>query len=47
LWSSDHKGRLIDGFRKHDLREQVADRLGITLSEYSPNQKTYMRKPRG
>jgi hypothetical protein len=32
---------LIDGFRNHDLREQVADLLGVTLSEYTPNQMTY------
>ena len=32
---------LIDGFRNHDLRQQVADLLGVTLSEYSPGQMTY------
>jgi hypothetical protein len=32
---------LIDGFRNHDLRKQVADLLGVTMSDYSPNQMTY------
>ena len=32
---------LIDGFRNHDLRQQVADLLGVTLSQYSPGQMTY------
>ena len=32
---------LIDGFRNHDLRKQVADLLGVTFSEYRPNQMTY------
>jgi hypothetical protein len=32
---------LIDGFRNHDLRKQVADLLGVTLLDYSPNQMTY------
>ena len=32
---------LIDGFRNHDLRQQVADLLGVTLSDYTPNQMTY------
>jgi hypothetical protein len=32
---------LIDGFRNHDLRKQVADLLGITLSAYTPHQMTY------
>jgi hypothetical protein len=32
---------LIDGFRNHDLRQQVADRLAVTLSEYIPDQLTY------
>ena len=32
---------LIDGFRNHDLRKQVVDPLGVTLSEYTPNQMTY------
>jgi hypothetical protein len=32
---------LIDGFRNHDLRKQVADLLGVTVSEYRPNQMTY------
>jgi hypothetical protein len=41
LWSSHHDGHLIDGFRNPHLRQQVGDLLGITLSEYSPNQRTY------
>jgi hypothetical protein len=32
---------LIDGFRNHDLRQQVADLLGVSLSEYSSGQMTY------
>jgi hypothetical protein len=32
---------LIDGFRNHSLRQQVADLLGVALSEYSPGQMTY------
>ena len=32
---------LIDGFRNRDFREQVADLLGLRLSEYTPNQMTY------
>ena len=32
---------LIDGFRNHDLRQHVADLLGVALSEYSPGQMTY------
>ena len=32
---------LIDGFRNHDLRKQVADLLGVPVSEYRPNQMTY------
>jgi len=32
---------LIDGFRNHDLRKHVADLLGVTLSDYTPNQMTY------
>lgn len=32
---------LIDGFRNHELRQQVADLLGVTLSEYSAGQMTY------
>src|ERR1700736_6376535 len=32
---------LIDGFRNHDLRQQVADLLGVTLTEYTPQQMTY------
>ena len=32
---------LIDGFRNHDLRKQVTDLLGVTMSDYGPNQMTY------
>src|SRR5712691_7272006 len=32
---------LIDGFRNRDLRQQVADLLGVTLTEYTPHQMTY------
>jgi len=32
---------LIDGFRNHDLRQHVADLLGVTLAEYTPHQMTY------
>ncbi len=32
---------LIDGFRNHDLRQQVADLLGVTMTEYTPHQMTY------
>jgi hypothetical protein len=32
---------LIDGFRNRDLRQQVADLLGVTLEEYTPHQMTY------
>jgi hypothetical protein len=32
---------LIDGFRNHDLRKQVADLLGIAIFDYRPNQMTY------
>jgi hypothetical protein len=32
---------LIDGFRNQDLRQQVADLLGVSLAEYRPNQMTY------
>jgi hypothetical protein len=32
---------LIDGFRNHHLRQQVADLLGVALSEYSSGQMTY------
>ena len=32
---------LIDGFRNPDLRELVADLLGVSLTEYSANQMTY------
>jgi len=32
---------LIDGFRNHDLRQNVADLLGVTLADYTPHQMTY------
>jgi hypothetical protein len=32
---------LIDGFRNHDLRQHVADLLGVTLADYTPHQMTY------
>ena len=32
---------LIDGFRNHDLRKQVVDLLGVTISDYTSNQMTY------
>ena len=32
---------LIDGFRNRDLRQQVADLLGVTLGQYTPHQMTY------
>jgi hypothetical protein len=32
---------LINGFHNHDLRQQVADLLGLTLAEYTPHQMTY------
>ena len=32
---------LIDGFRNQDLRKQVVDLLGVTISDYSSNQMTY------
>src|ERR1039458_3666402 len=32
---------LIDGFRNRDLRQQVADLLGVTLAEYTTHQMTY------
>ena len=32
---------LIDGFRNHDLRKQVADLLGVTMSDFTPHQMTY------
>lgn len=32
---------LIAGFCNHDLREHVADLLGLTLEEYTPNRMTY------
>jgi hypothetical protein len=32
---------LIDGFRNHDLRQHVADLLGVSVAEYTPNQMTY------
>jgi hypothetical protein len=28
---------LIGGFRNQDLRKQVADLLGVTLPDYTPN----------
>jgi hypothetical protein len=32
---------LIDGFRNHDLRQHVADLLGVTVADYTSNQMTY------
>jgi hypothetical protein len=32
---------LVDGFRNHDLRQQVADLLGVSVSEYRTGQMTY------
>src|ERR1700684_952193 len=32
---------LIDGFHNRDLRQLVADLLGVTVSEYTPHQMTY------
>ena len=32
---------LIDGFHNHDLRQQVADLLGVKLSRIHPHQMTY------
>jgi hypothetical protein len=32
---------LIDGFRNRDLRQHVADLLGVKVSDYSSNQMTY------
>jgi len=32
---------LIDGFRNRDLRQQVADLLGVTMEQYTPHQMTY------
>jgi hypothetical protein len=32
---------LIDGFRNRELRQQVADLLGITVADYTSNQMTY------
>jgi len=32
---------LIDGFRNRELRQQVADLLGVTLADYTSNQMTY------
>ena len=32
---------LIDGFRNHDLRQHVADLLGVSIEEYTSNQMTY------
>ena len=32
---------LINGFRNHDLRQHVADLLGVSVAEYTSNQMTY------
>jgi hypothetical protein len=32
---------LIDGFRNHDLRQYVADLLGVSVADYTSNQMTY------
>ena len=32
---------LMDGFRNHDLRQHVADLLGVRVAEYTSNQMTY------
>jgi len=32
---------LIDGFRNRDLRQHVADLLGVPLAAYTPHQMTY------
>jgi hypothetical protein len=32
---------LIDGFRNHDLRQHVADLMGVRVAEYTSNQMTY------
>src|SRR5664279_1195204 len=32
---------LINGFHNHDLRQQVADLLGLTVADYTPHQMTY------
>ena len=32
---------LVNGFRNHDLRQQVADLLGLKLTDYMPHQMTY------
>jgi hypothetical protein len=32
---------LIDGFRNRDLRQPVADLLGVMLTDYTPHQMTY------
>jgi hypothetical protein len=32
---------LIDGFRNHELRQHVADLLGVNIAEYTSNQMTY------
>ncbi len=32
---------LIDGFHNRDLREQVADLLGVTISQYNTSQMSY------
>ena len=36
---------LIDGFRNRDLRQQVADLLGVALAAYTPHQMTYDPAP--
>jgi hypothetical protein len=38
---------LIDGFRNHDLRQQVADLLGVALTDYGPGRMTYFFTPYG
>jgi hypothetical protein len=32
---------LLDGFRNHDLRQHVADLLGVSVAEYTSNYMTY------
>ena len=32
---------LSDGFRNRELRQQVADLLGVTVADYTSNQMTY------
>ena len=32
---------LIDGFRNRELRQEVADLLGVTVADYRSNQMTY------